>query len=65
MICGKYDSLWKYTYNWKANRTSKIRVQGHFMTAIEYARYTKGGMRLINHARKQPWETWQGRYLYG
>ena len=65
MICGKYDSLWKYGWDLKSNRISKIKVPGHFMSAMDYARRTKGGIRMIEHARCQPWETWKGRYLYG
>lgn len=65
MIGRKYDSLWKYGWDLKTNRISKIKVPGHFMTAMEYARRNKGGMGLIDHARNQPWETWKGRYLYG
>lgn len=65
LIRGKFDSMWKYGWDFKADRVGKIKVQGHFMTPMDYARRCKGGIRMIEHARCQPWETWKGRYLYG
>ena len=64
LIRGKFDSLYKFVWDRRANRVSKQKVQGHFMTPMDYARRNKGGMGLLEHARRQPWETWKGRYLY-
>lgn len=65
LIRGKFDSLYKFSWDFKADRVGKQKVQGHYMTAMDYARRNKGGMGLLEHARRQPWETWKGRYLYG
>jgi len=54
MIRGKYDSLWKFE-----NGVSGRLIRGKFATAMEYARRTGGGVAAIQHARNQPWETWQ------
>ena len=60
MICGKYDSLWKWDYqlNPHSGLHRTRRRRGHFDTAMNYARKNKGGVALIQHARNQPWETW-------
>ncbi len=59
MICGKYDSLWK----WDNRPGRKTRRQGHFDTAMNYARKVRGGVAAIQHIRNQPWETWQARVV--
>lgn len=61
MICGKYDSLWKWQWRFVPGGLDRKthRELGHFDTAMNYARQTRGGVRAIQHARNQPWETWQ------
>lgn len=61
LICGKYDSQWKQEYDIRTMRFTGRRERGTFSTAMAYARRNKGGMVLIEHARRQPWETWQAR----
>lgn len=56
MICGQYDSLWKWQYGPNGRKTK--RVLGHFDTAMNFARKHKLGMTGIQHIRNQPWETW-------
>ena len=65
LIRGKFDSRWKFRYDERANRTSKVRDVGYFMTAMAYARYTQGGVRMIQHIRNRPWDTWRERYYFG
>lgn len=62
LIRGKYDSRWKFTYNERAGRVSKIREEGYFMTAMDYARHTQGGVKMIEHVRVKPWDTWRARF---
>ena len=61
MICGKYDSLWKWTYKFNPHGLDRRghRVRGTFDTAMNYARKNKSGVAAIQHIRAQPWETWQ------
>ncbi len=61
MIRGKYDSLWKWEYQFNPRGLDrKIRRQrGKFATAMQYACQVKGGVAAIQHIRNQPWETWQ------
>lgn len=59
MICGKYDSLWKQEFNTRTMKRTGRLERGTFTTAMEYARRVKGGVRAIEHARRQPWETWK------
>lgn len=58
---GKYDSQWKLGFNVRTLKYTGRKEYGTFCTAIQYARRHKGGMALIEHARNQPWETWQER----
>lgn len=62
LIRGKFDSRWKFGWDERANRTSKVLTQGYFMGAMAYARYTQGGVKMIEHVRTRPWDTWRGRY---
>ena len=62
LIRGKFDSRWKFTYNERAGRVSKIREEGYFMTAMGYARHTQGGVKMIEHVRVKPWDTWRARF---
>lgn len=59
LIRGKFDSRFKFEFDEKRMKTSTRKVQGYFMTPMHYACYTKGGVRMIEHIRKQPWETWR------
>jgi hypothetical protein len=61
MICGKYDSLWKWDHriNPRGLDRRTHRVRGKFATAMDYARQVRGGVAAIQHIRQQPWETWQ------
>ena len=61
MICGQYDSLWKWQYGPNGRKTK--RVLGHFDTAMNFARKHKLGITGIQHIRNQPWETWSGEIL--
>ena len=60
MICGKYDSLWKWDYkiNPQGLDRKTHRVRGKFATAMQYACRVKGGVAAIQYIRAQPWETW-------
>jgi hypothetical protein len=51
MIRGKYDSQFKHN--------GKTLERGVFNTAMNYAQMHKGGVKLIQHIRSQPWETWR------
>ena len=62
LIRGKYDSRWKFCWDDRAFRTSKVRTLGYFMTAMDYARHTQGGVKMIQHVRHKPHDTWRGRY---
>jgi hypothetical protein len=61
MICGKYDSLWKWDCRLNPHGLDRRtrRVRGKFATAMDYARQVRGGVAAIQHIRRQPWETWQ------
>ena len=61
MIRGKYDSAWKRQFNARIMKFTGRLERGVFDTAMNYARKNKGGMAAIEHARNQPWETWQVR----
>lgn len=61
LIRGKFDSRWKQEFNMQTNRFTGRLEQGTFDTAMNYARKNRGGMTLIQHARRQPWETWTAR----
>ena len=61
MRMGKYDSPWKPKYDVRLLRYTGRKERGTFCSAMQYARRHKGGMTLIEHARKQPWETWQAK----
>lgn len=61
MIRGKYDSLWKWEYQirpWGLDRKIRLR-RGCFDTAMNWACRHRGGIKSIQHARNQPWETWR------
>ena len=62
LIRGKFDSRWKFVYDERAGRISKIREVGYFMTAMAYARYTQGGVKMIEHVRHKPHDTWRARF---
>lgn len=59
MIRGKYDSIWKREYNARTMKFTGKLERGTFDTAMNYARKVQGGIKAIEHARCQPWETWQ------
>ena len=61
MICGKYDSLckWQRQLNPLGLGRKIQRQRGKFATAMQYAQRVRGGVAAIQHARNQPWETWQ------
>ena len=61
MLMGKYDSQWKQQYDVRLLRYTGRKERGTFCSAMQYARRHKGGMTLIEHARRQPWETWQAQ----
>lgn len=54
----KFDSKWKFKFDLYSNRTLKIKELGHFMSAMDYACWTKGGMAAIGHIRYNPHDTW-------
>ncbi len=60
MIRGKYDSLWKWDHRLNPQGLDRRvrRVRGKFATAMDHARKNRGGVKLIQHIRNQPWETW-------
>ena len=55
----KVDSKWKFKFDLNLNRTLKIKELGHFMSAMDYASRTKGGMNAIGHIRHTPHDTWR------
>ena len=59
MICGKYDSLYKREFNLVTGKFTQRLQRGKFATAMQYAQRVRGGVAAIQHARNQPWETWQ------
>jgi hypothetical protein len=59
LIRGKFDSQWKKTYNVRTLKPTGRLEQGHFMTAMDYARYTQGGVKMIQAVRNRPWDTWR------
>jgi hypothetical protein len=62
LICGKFDSLWRYQYRTTTRRGHQRRehlVRGHFDSAMNYACRHRGGTKLIEYIRNQPWETWR------
>lgn len=62
LICGKFDSQWRYQFNptsLRGHQRQLGKVRGFFDTAMNYARRHRGGMKLLAHARNQPWETWR------
>jgi hypothetical protein len=62
LICGKFDSQWRYVYRTTSRQGHQRRqgqVRGFFDTAMNYACRHKGGIKLIAHVRHQPWETWR------
>lgn len=61
LIRGKFDSRWKFGWDERAGRTSKVLEQGYFMTAMAYAHHTQGGVKMIAAVRGRPWDTWRAR----
>lgn len=61
LICGKFDSRWKFDWDLKTNRQTRRLVQGYFMSGMAYARYTQGGVDMIQSVRDKPWNTWRAR----
>ena len=65
LMCGKFDSQFKWQYKMQTGRMRwnflkrTVKERGHFMTPMAYACLQKGGMRTMEHAKAQPWETWQ------
>ena len=59
LIRGKFDSHWKFDFNLKTGERINRKMRGHFMTAMQYACYTKGGMIMIEGVRSRPWNTWK------
>lgn len=59
MIRGKYDSQWRFDWNMKTGKQTRTKHRGHFMTAVDYACWTRGGVKMIEHIRCQPWTTWR------
>ena len=59
LIRGKFDSQWKFDYNLKTDELTNRKIRGRFMTAMQYACYTKGGMIMIDSVRTRPWNTWK------
>lgn len=62
LIRGKFDSQYKFIWDERANRISRVRERGYFMTAMAYARFTQGDVKMIEHVRHKPWDTWRARY---
>jgi hypothetical protein len=58
LIRGKYDSQWKLDWNLDTDRQIRRKYKGHFDSAMNYARKTRGGIKMIQHIRTQPWTTW-------
>jgi hypothetical protein len=61
LIRGKFDSRWKKTYNLHTLKPTGRRELGYIMIAMDYARYTQGGVKMIQAVRNRPWDTWRPR----
>ncbi len=62
LICGKFDSQWRHMFrptSLRGHQRQQGRVRGFFDTPMNYACRHCGGMKLLAHARNQPWETWR------
>lgn len=59
MIRGKYDSQFKFIFDGRRNKITRILERGTFDTAMNYACRVRGGMKAIDYIRRQPWESWR------
>ena len=61
LIRGKFDSRWKKAFNMNTLKLTGRLELGYFMTGMAYARYTRGGVKMIESVRRKPWDTWRAR----